>query len=78
MAKRAIKKRVVKKEVPVHAIHMHPAPAKGLNVNKGDGIMAIMAAVLVTLIAVLNPIYAVVAADLMIIIFAIYKLFFRR
>jgi hypothetical protein len=78
LAKRKIKKRVVKKEAPEHAVHSHPVQRTGLNVNKSDGIMAIMAAVLVTLIAVLNSTYAVIAAVLMIIIFAIYKLFIRR
>lgn len=76
MAKRKIKKRVVKREVPVHVVHP-PIQRRGLNVNKSDGIMAIMAAILVTLVAVLNPIYSVVAAILMMIVFAVYKLFKR-
>lgn len=75
MAKRKTKKRVVKREVPVHTVAVRRS---SLNMDKSDGIIAIMAAVLVTLIAILDKGYAVIAAVLMMIIFAVYKLIIKR
>lgn len=76
--KKTIKKRVVKREAPVHIVHTHPVQRSRLNVDKSDGIIAIMAAVLVTLIAILDKGYSVVAAILMMIVFAVYKLIIKR
>lgn len=78
MAKKRVNKRVVKREAPVHIVHTHSVQRSRLNVDKSDGIIAIMAAVLVTLIATLNPTYSVIAAVLMMIVFAVYKLIIKR
>ena len=76
--KKAVKKRVVKREAPVHIVHAHHLQRSRLSVDKSDGIIAIMAAVLVTLIAILDPNYSVIAAVLMMIVYAAYKLIIRR
>ena len=69
----------MKKVTPVHVVHHEHTMQRGrLNIDKSDGIIAIMAAVLVTLIAILNPSYSVITAVLMMIVFAAYKLIVKR
>jgi hypothetical protein len=63
---------------PVHVVHNHQAVRSRLNIDKSDGIIAIMAAVLVTLIAILDKTYSLIAAVLMMIVFAAYKLIVKR
>jgi len=76
--KKSVKKRAVKQAIPVHAIHNLPVKKSRLNIDKSDGIIAIMAAVLVTLIAILDKNYSVIAAVLMMVVFAGYKLLVRK
>ncbi len=69
--KRNIKQKIVKKEF-VHNIGK--SEIKGLSKNKADGIMAIMAAVLVILTSMLDYKTAVIIAAIMMILYAAYKL----
>jgi len=71
-------KRVVKREAPVQVVHTQSVERSRLNIDKSDGLIAIMAAVLVTLIAILDKTYSVIAAVLMMIVFAAYKLIMKR
>ena len=76
--KKKVVKRVVKRQAPVQMVRVHPVERSRLNTDKSDGIIAIMAAVLITLISILNKDYAIIAAILMMIAFAAYKLIFKR
>jgi len=75
MAKRKTKKRVVKKEV--RAVHTPVNSGTRLNKDKSDGIMAIMAAVLVILTAILDPQISATLAIILMILFGGYKLLKR-
>jgi hypothetical protein len=77
MAKKKVKRKSVENKREVVPIHTRKeiTPKRRLSIDKSDGIIAIMAAILVTLIAVLNFKYSVIAAVFMMIIYAAYKLF---
>ena len=78
MAKRkSVKKRVVKKENPVQVVLTHPPMKSGLNKDKSDGIMAIMAGVLVLLTAILDTKISAILAVVLMVLFAGYKLIKR-
>ena len=77
--KKSVKRNVIRKEIP-HVQHV-AVPAHvhrgSLSVNKSDGIMAIMAAVLVVLIGILNFEVSAIVATVLMVLFGIYKLFKR-
>ncbi len=69
--KQNVKKRAVKKKI-VQSIEK--GQRAGLSRNKADGIMAIMAAVLVILTSLLDYKSAVIIAAILMIFYAAYKL----
>lgn len=72
--KKKVKKRIVKKEVVQHAV---PVRRTGLTIDKSDGIMAIMAAILVILTAILDPKVSAILAIVLMILFGGWKLLKR-
>ena len=76
--KKSVKRTVVKRETP-HAVPLNHFPVQrtGLSRNKSDGIMAIMAAVLVILTAILDTKISAILAVILMVLFGIYKLFKR-
>ncbi len=69
--KKNIKQKIIKREF-VHNIDA--SEIRGLSKNKADGIMAIMAAVLVILTSMLDYKSAVIIAAILMILYAAYKL----
>jgi hypothetical protein len=77
--KKSVKRNVVRKEIshiPHAAVPTH-VHRSGLSMNKSDGIMAIMAAVLVVLTAILDLKISAILAVVLMVLFGIYKLFKR-
>ena len=72
MAKKKVR-RVVKKPEKIKKIEMSRDIPR-ISKNKADGIMAIMAAVLVILISILNKEVALIIAAVLMVLFAAYKL----
>ncbi len=78
MAKKKLKRAVHKPRIKdIKKIEMN-RDIPGLSRNKGDGIMAIMAAVLVILTSILNKEIAVILAVILMVLFAAYKLIFKK
>lgn len=69
--KKNVKNKVIKREV-VNKIER--SRVAGLSGGKGDGIMALMAAVLVILTSILDPKVSAILAVILMILFAGYKL----